>query len=221
MLGRRHRVFGDRADLAEWEPQLEFADAYVHGRPFCRWMIEVRSGGLGYARRSRHCDGELCRCPTACWCSTDRQQGGSAMGGNAGGRDGADYLDKHYVHRDCVRPGQSQTSPIWNAYLKPLVDPFVDEDIDLRYCDEDELHDLIWQRWTDAGVDNDVSIDHELDLSEGTSAAKAAGSTSSPPTTMSIGSVSRSKARDDGPWMWCRPSSSDTPRPGRSTRCCC
>ena len=93
-------------------------------------------------------------------------------GGNAGSGDSADHLDKHYVHRDCVRPGQSQTSPIWNAYLKLLVDPFVDEDIDFRYCDEDELHELIWQRWADAGVDNDVSIDHELDLSEGTSAAK-------------------------------------------------
>ncbi|MBO0882910.1 MAG: hypothetical protein J2P17_21755, partial [Mycobacterium sp.] len=86
--------------------------------------------------------------------------------------DGQDYLDKHFVHRVFLRPGQAHNSPTWNTYIRPLVDPFAEEDVDRRYCDEDELHELVWQTWSDAGVDNDVSIDHELDLSIGTSAAK-------------------------------------------------
>ncbi|MFC4376903.1 hypothetical protein ACFO5K_22695 [Nocardia halotolerans] len=47
--------------------------------------------------------------------------------------------------------------------------------IDRRYCDEDELHELIWQAWSDAKIDNDLSINHELDLSVGTSAVKSCG----------------------------------------------
>lgn len=76
-----------------------------------------------------------------------------------------------YVHLVHLQPGQTHSSPVWSIYLKPLTDPFVG-DTDRRYCDEEELHDLIWQTWSDAGVDNDVSIDHELDLSAGTAVAK-------------------------------------------------
>lgn len=86
--------------------------------------------------------------------------------------DGLDYVNNHFVHRVCMRPGDVNDSPIWATYLKPLIDPFVDGHNDLRYCDEDELHELIWQVWSDAGVDNDVTIEHELELSVGTSAAR-------------------------------------------------
>ncbi|WP_148310821.1 hypothetical protein [Nocardia brasiliensis] len=84
----------------------------------------------------------------------------------------ADDFGDHYIHRVCLRPGQAHSSPIWNNYFKLLTDPFADEAADRRYCDEDELHELIWQTWSEAGVDNDVSIDHELDLSTGTAAAR-------------------------------------------------
>ncbi|WP_280336144.1 hypothetical protein [Nocardia wallacei] len=83
------------------------------------------------------------------------------------GQEGPDY-----VHRVCMRPGEALDSPVWNAYLKPLVDPFADADRDFRFCDEEEFHALIWQVWREAGVDNDVTIDHEQQLSVGSSAAR-------------------------------------------------
>ncbi|WP_329414758.1 hypothetical protein OG563_18425 [Nocardia vinacea] len=86
--------------------------------------------------------------------------------------DGLDYVNKHFVHQVCMRPGEVNDSPIWNTYIKPLVDPFVEDRSDFRYCDEDEFHELIWKVWSDAGVDNDVTIEHELELSVGTSAAR-------------------------------------------------
>ncbi|WP_327096079.1 hypothetical protein OIE68_40070 [Nocardia vinacea] len=92
--------------------------------------------------------------------------------------DGLDYVNKHFVHHVCMRPGEVNDSPVWNTYIKPLVDPFVEDRSDFRYCDEDEFHELIWNVWSDAGVDNDVTIEHELELSVGTSAARGAGSTS-------------------------------------------
>ncbi|WP_378735966.1 hypothetical protein [Nocardia brasiliensis] len=83
-----------------------------------------------------------------------------------------DYFDKHYVHQICMRPGETNNSPIWRTYIKPLVDPFVDDVSDFRYCDEDEFHELVRQVWFDAGVDNDVTIEHEIELSVGTSKAR-------------------------------------------------
>jgi hypothetical protein len=86
--------------------------------------------------------------------------------------DGLDYVEKHFVHRVCMRPGEANDSPIWNNYIKPLVDPFMDDDNDFRYCDEEEFHKLIWEVWRRAGVDDEVTIEHELKLSVGTSAAR-------------------------------------------------
>ncbi|MFF0452822.1 hypothetical protein [Nocardia africana] len=63
-------------------------------------------------------------------------------------------------------------SPIWNTYIKPLVDPFADGRNDFRFGDEDEFHELILQVWSEAGVDNDVTIVHEDELAVGTSAAR-------------------------------------------------
>ncbi|MFF2556788.1 hypothetical protein ACFVUS_37680 [Nocardia sp. NPDC058058] len=83
-----------------------------------------------------------------------------------------DYVDRHYVHQACLRPGETHDSPIWNTYIKPLVGPFVDEHNDFRYCDEDEFHELIWKVWSDAGVDEDVTIEHERELSVGRSTAR-------------------------------------------------
>jgi len=83
-----------------------------------------------------------------------------------------DYVDKHFVHQVCMRPGEANDSPIWNTYIKPLVDPFADDHNDFRYVDENEFHELIRAVWFDAGVDNDITIEHEFKLSEGTSAAR-------------------------------------------------
>ena len=94
------------------------------------------------------------------------------MRGDDSGDDGPDYIDRHYVHRAFLRPGDAHASPIWNTYIKPLVDPFVDDSNEHRYCDEDEFHELIWETWCQAGVDNDVTIEHESKLSEGSSAAR-------------------------------------------------
>ncbi|WP_306359793.1 hypothetical protein [Nocardia sp. CC227C] len=88
------------------------------------------------------------------------------------GDNNPDYIDKHFVHMVCLRPGDSNDSPIWTTYIKPLVDPFADNTTDFRYCDEDEFHELIRQVWQDADVDNDVTIDHERDLAKATSAAR-------------------------------------------------
>lgn len=83
-----------------------------------------------------------------------------------------DYVTKHFVHRTSMRPGDTTESPIWERYTKVLVDPFVGGQDDFRYCDEDEFHELIWKAWVDAGVDNEVTIEHEMELSVGTSAAR-------------------------------------------------
>lgn len=91
---------------------------------------------------------------------------------NTSGEEEPDYVSKHFAHRTCMRPGDVNDSPIWASYIKVLVDPFVDGHIDFRYCDEDEFHELIRKEWADAGVDNDVTIEHEMELSVGTSAAR-------------------------------------------------
>ncbi|WP_228001690.1 hypothetical protein [Nocardia australiensis] len=86
--------------------------------------------------------------------------------------DGPDYVDRHFAHRVCMRPGDAHGSPIWNTHIKPLVDPFADDHNDFRFCDEEEFHELIWEVWRDAGIDNDVTIDHEQELSVGSSEAR-------------------------------------------------
>ncbi|OXR40235.1 hypothetical protein B7C42_07660 [Nocardia cerradoensis] len=94
------------------------------------------------------------------------------MGRDTSDGDGQDYLDRHFVHQVFLKPGEDHASPVWNTYIKPLVDPFADGRIDFRFGDEDEFHELIWRVWSDAGVDNDVTIEHENELSVGTSAAR-------------------------------------------------
>ncbi len=88
------------------------------------------------------------------------------------GDDVPDYVDRHFVHRVCMRPGEVHDSPIWNTYIQPLVDPFAEGHNDFRFCDEEEFHELIWEVWRDAGVDNDVTVDHEQELSVGSSEAR-------------------------------------------------
>ncbi|WP_327120733.1 hypothetical protein OHB12_17210 [Nocardia sp. NBC_01730] len=63
-------------------------------------------------------------------------------------------------------------SPIWSTYIQPLVDPFTDDHNDFRFCDEEEFHELIWEVWRDAGINNDVTVEHEQGLSVGSSEAK-------------------------------------------------
>ncbi|MCM6774496.1 hypothetical protein NDR87_13840 [Nocardia sp. CDC159] len=104
--------------------------------------------------------------------SYDIDSRGLAMRWDEPSKDGPDYVDKHFEHLICMRPGDVHDSPVWSTYIKPLVDPFVDDGRNFRYCDEDELHRLIWEVWCDAGVDNDVTIDHEQELSSGSSAAR-------------------------------------------------
>ncbi|WP_028478781.1 hypothetical protein [Nocardia sp. CNY236] len=94
------------------------------------------------------------------------------MRSKATGAEESDYLDRHFSHQVGLSPGDVSDSPTWNAYIKPLVDPFVDTRGDFRYCDEDEFHELVWEVWTDHGVDNDVTIEHEALLSTGTSARR-------------------------------------------------
>uniref|UniRef100_UPI003F4909AA hypothetical protein n=1 Tax=Nocardia suismassiliense TaxID=2077092 RepID=UPI003F4909AA len=65
-----------------------------------------------------------------------------------------------------------QRDEIWNTYIKLLVDPVLDGGHDFRHSDEKELHKQIWKAWRDAGVDNEVTIDDELVLSTGSSAAR-------------------------------------------------
>ncbi|WP_280381398.1 hypothetical protein [Nocardia wallacei] len=86
---------------------------------------------------------------------------------NVGNEEGPDY-----VHRMYMRPGEAHSSLIWNTYMKPLVDPFADIERDFRFANEEEFHQLIWEVWRDAGVDNDVTIDHERQLSAGSTAAR-------------------------------------------------
>ncbi|MFI5782680.1 hypothetical protein [Nocardia sp. NPDC051570] len=92
------------------------------------------------------------------------------MASDAAG-DEQDYVDKYFAHQVCLRPGQTSDSPVW-PYIQPLVDPFAEDHTDFRYRDEEEFHHLVWQVWRDAGVDNDVTIDHELELAKGSSAAR-------------------------------------------------
>ncbi len=80
--------------------------------------------------------------------------------------------DGFFVHHVCLRPGDSNDSPVWNAYIRPLVEPFVDDDSAYRYANEEEFHELIWKVWSDAGVDNDVTLEHEDELSTGGSSAR-------------------------------------------------
>ncbi|MEV0048762.1 hypothetical protein AB0H60_35585 [Nocardia rhamnosiphila] len=94
------------------------------------------------------------------------------MGWNANSDNGLDYIDRHFVHQVFLRPGDVHDSPIWNTYIKPLVDPFADDPSEFRYCNEEEFHELVWDVWADAGVDNEVTIEHERVLAEGTSAAR-------------------------------------------------
>ncbi|MGW0248012.1 hypothetical protein ACWDYH_15400 [Nocardia goodfellowii] len=91
---------------------------------------------------------------------------------NTNSDDEEDDGDMHYVHRSFIRPGQNVDSLIWNTYIKLLVDPFTEDDIEFRYSDEVEFHELIRDVWSNAGVDNDVTLCHEDELSVGTSAAR-------------------------------------------------
>ncbi|MBF6250163.1 hypothetical protein [Nocardia farcinica] len=75
--------------------------------------------------------------------------------------DERDYFDMHYTRRRFMRPGEPADSPVWNSYLKPLVDPFVEVGY-LHYTNEEELHQIIWAVWKNAGVDNDATVEHEL-----------------------------------------------------------
>ncbi|MBC7299493.1 hypothetical protein [Nocardia salmonicida] len=94
------------------------------------------------------------------------------MGQHPGQNNDQDYFDKHFIHVFGMSPGQANSSPIWNNYIRPFVDPFLD-DRDLgRYSHEEELHELVQQAWADAGVDNDLTLHHEYQLSEGTSQAQ-------------------------------------------------
>ncbi|OXR39738.1 hypothetical protein B7C42_08188 [Nocardia cerradoensis] len=125
------------------------------------------------------------------------------------------------MHRACLRPGEANASRIWNTYVKPLVDPFVGDSNEHRYCDEDEFHELIWDTWCQAGVDNDVTIEHESKLSEGSSAVRG----SRIDFRFYYDDLYRVevevKPRAGGRRSRCKNSSCATPRPARSIRCWC
>ncbi|TLG00316.1 hypothetical protein FEK35_24025 [Nocardia cyriacigeorgica] len=88
------------------------------------------------------------------------------------GRDEFDYIDRHYVRRCCVRPGDLVDSSVWDSYVRLLVEPFVDYYDDPRYCNEEELHEIVDQVWQSGGAYDEVTIEHEAELAVGTHAAR-------------------------------------------------
>ncbi|MBF6399484.1 hypothetical protein IU438_27310 [Nocardia cyriacigeorgica] len=87
-------------------------------------------------------------------------------------RDEFDYIDRHYVRRCCVRPGDLVDSSVWDNYVRLLAEPFVDYYDDPRYCNEDELHEIVDQVWQSGGAYDEVTIEHEAELAVGTHAAR-------------------------------------------------